>query len=224
MISRLFAIVILVSSLAFGDAKPKPTDYPVHQQVGEFTIAAENLGHSISTPEGVLFARDYLVIEVAIYPNQPKVMKTQFTNREFSLRLDGKKTILLPQSPGMVAASIKYEDWEQRPTLVGTVGTGMEQIVINRPRSAPRFPGDTSEANRYPTPPVSAPPPHDGAVTKGAPPSIDELVDQYSMHDGVNPVPTSAYLYFPFKGKLSKLKSVELIYEGPWGSASIRLP
>jgi hypothetical protein len=224
MISRLFAI-LLVSALAFGEAKPKPTDYPVHQQVGEFTIAAENLGHSISTPEGVLFARDYLVIEVAIYPNQPKVFRTHFTNREFSLRLDGKKTILLPQAPGMVAASIKYEDWERRPTLVGTVGTGMEQIIINRPRSAPRFPGDRTETNRYPSPPVSAPPPpHDVAVTKDAPASIEEIVDQYALHDGVNPVPSSAFLYFLFKGKLSKLKSVELLYEGPWGSASIRLP
>ena len=48
--------------------KPKAEDYDVHAKAGEFEIGAEFMGHSFSGGEAMYIARDYLTVEVGLYP------------------------------------------------------------------------------------------------------------------------------------------------------------
>src|SRR5690348_1444118 len=48
-------------------ARTSATDYPTHVKVGDFTIAAEFMGHSVPTPEATLSSDDYVVVETAFF-------------------------------------------------------------------------------------------------------------------------------------------------------------
>lgn len=48
--------------------KPKAEDYDVHAKAGELEIGAEFMGHSFSGGEAMYIARDYLTVEVGLYP------------------------------------------------------------------------------------------------------------------------------------------------------------
>ena len=89
------------------DAKPKAADYPLHTSVGDVSIGAEYLVHSIPVGDQTFLTPDYLVVEVALYPkaNDPIVI----SDETFTLRVNGKKQVIYPQSPGFVAASMKYK-------------------------------------------------------------------------------------------------------------------
>ncbi len=202
--------------------KEKPSDYPVHAAVGRATIAAENMGHSIAAPGGMLFAGDYLVIEVAFYSDSKEPLA--LAAGQFKLRLNGRKTLIFPQSAGMVAASIKYPDWEQRPNLTVAGSAGNAGVIVGQPRATERFPGDRrAPENRLPQPPRAPDQDHTG-LDKAPAPSTGEIVQRAALPEGEVKLPAGGLLYFPYKGKLSTLKSVELIYEGPSGGATLRLP
>jgi hypothetical protein len=223
--ARLFILLAALSTiLPAQGTKPKasPAEYPAHSDLKGVTIAAENLGHSIMSDYGACFARDYLVIEVAVFSAQKK-RQLSFSAGNFSLRLNGKTTPLLAQAPGLVAGSIKYDDWSQRPQLVGSAGVGDTGVTVGGPRQTGRFPGDPNGTSRVPAPPSvntsdpNVPPRQDMPV--------DEAVRRMSLPEGTNLVaPLSGFLYFPFKGKLNKLKSVELLYQGDYGEADLLLP
>jgi len=102
--------------------KPKAADYPAHAQAGGVWLGAEYLVRSIPARNQTLVTQDYLVVEVALYPppGQPLVV----SDGQFTLRMNGKKQVLHAQAPGFVAASLKYPDWEHRPSLVGYGGAG----------------------------------------------------------------------------------------------------
>src|SRR5438309_2338488 len=69
-------LAMLAASLAWAqyEVPRKANEYPAHASWPEFEIGAEYLVHSIPTDNGSLFARDYLVVEVAIYPGKQPVM------------------------------------------------------------------------------------------------------------------------------------------------------
>lgn len=202
--------------------REKPSDYPVQVISGAVTIAAEDMGHSIPAPRGMLFAGDYLVIEVAVYSDSKEPLT--LASGHFKLRLNGKKkSLLFPQSPGMVAASIKYPDWEQQRTFTVGAGMGNAGVILGQPPATERFPGDRRPAeSRLPQPP-RAPDQDSTGIDKHPEPTTDEIVQRAALAEGPVKLPVAGLVYFPFKGKLSKLKSVELIYEGPTPAAVLRL-
>jgi hypothetical protein len=131
--------------------KENPTEYPAHADVNGVTIAAENVGHSITSEYGAYFARDYLVVDVAIFSKNKRPLR--FSPANFSLRLNGKKTPLLAQTPGIVAASIKYDDWSEHPRMMGSGGAGDTGVTLGGPKPQGRFPGDPNGNPRVPQPP-----------------------------------------------------------------------
>lgn len=203
---------------------PKPTQYPVHAAVGKIVIGAENWGHGFTSPLGSYSADDFIVIEVALYAegNVP----FDYSPQNFTLRLNKKGTPLLTESPGAVAASIKYPDWEQRRELNGQVGAGDMDVILGRQRPVERFPGDPRTTQGQPAggPLPRAPQPEDASGVKVQKPTIDQVVARVALAGGVAHPPIAGFLFFPYKGKMKALKTVELIYEGPAGSASLVLP
>jgi len=142
----------------------------------------------------------------------------------FHLRLNGKKHVLFAQTPQMVAAGLKYDDWEQRPTLVAGGGMGNGGILIGRPQQVERFPGDTREAQRrVPGGIPRAPEPENRSGQERVVVKPEEIVVRAALPEGDIRAHAKGYLYFAFKGKPSSLKKVELLYSGPAGEALLRL-
>src|SRR5262245_56709593 len=101
LITRTIAIAFTAVSLAASVEAQKPAeiqgiapratpaDYQSQTKVGDYTLAAEFTGHSISTPEGVLTTDEYVVVEAAVFGAADS--KLQLSLSDFSLRVNGKK-------------------------------------------------------------------------------------------------------------------------------------
>jgi hypothetical protein len=96
-------------------------------------------------------------------------------------------------------------------------------VILGGPQPTERFPGDPNGRSRMPRPPsVDTSNPN---VPQQEEVPIGEAVQRSSLPEGTNLVaPFSGFLYFPFKGKLKKLKSVELLYHGDYGDTALPLP
>lgn len=200
--------------------RSRPEEYPVHKQAGNAVLAAEYLVRSFQGRGQSFLAPDYLVVEVAIFP--APFQRIKINSGQFSLRINGSKRPLLPQPPFMVAASLRYADWEQRPTVVAGAGTGSGGIILGRPPASERFPGDPRPGReRLPAPPRA---PEAGApVEREEPARADEVVVETALPEGEHTGPVSGHLYFLFKKKTKSVRSVELIWNGPGGPVSLRL-
>lgn len=207
--------------LAGTDPKPKASDYPVHTAVSNVSIGAEYLVRSFSGRNQTFFARDHLVVEIAVYP--PSGQSLKVSSGQFTLRIN-KKDLILPQAPEFLAAGFRYPDWEQRPSLEAIGGVGDAGVIIGRPESRERFPGDPRPGQTRLPPPPRAPAPDDrSGLEKQPPPRADEVVVEAALPEGEVSSPAAGYLYFPYKGKTKSIRSLELLYRGPSGAATLRL-
>lgn len=226
MPTRLAVTAVMVCACAWAQGtRPKTgaAEYAAHADLKDGAIGAENLGHSLAAAKGVTLVRDYLVVEVALYArNAPVKMR----NEQFLLRINGRKAALGAQTAGMVAASLKYPDWESRPTLVAGGGIGNAGVVFGQPDPVERFPGDHRPAEqRRPVPnPVPPAPTDSSGVEQAAPEPVEDVVNHLALPEGDIRPPVSGYLFFPFKDKLKSIKTLDLVYEGPLGAATLRLP
>jgi hypothetical protein len=210
-------IVTFGSTVAFSQGttpKAKASEYPVNAKAGEIEVGAEYMVHSFGADQ-ILLADDFLVVEIAVYPTKRTAVEVDA--RKFTLRLNGKKDVLLAQTPGMVAASIKYPDWQHNRRVVLGGGMGDQGIILGQPPSVERFPGDR-RAERGPAPPRV---PADSATGPTEPVDVAELVKKVALPEGKTNWPVSGYVFFPYRGKASKLKSVELL--AGFGSAPVVL-
>lgn len=185
-------------------------------------MGAEFLARSVLSAEGNVLLREYVAVEVGFLV--PKGERVLLTTGQFLLRINGKKQMLMSQTPGMVAASIKYEDWERRPGLIASAGMGDTGVILGRPRPTERFPGDRRPAQeRLPAPP-KAPTPEDRS---GKEPEVratpDEVVVKQALPEGEAYGFVRGTVYFPFKGKIASIQKLELLYDGPAGKAVLQL-
>jgi hypothetical protein len=194
--------------------KPKASDYPARARGQGVEIGAEYLVHTLKSGDDSFFVPDYLVIEVAIYPAKGET--GTISSDQFSLRINGKKQVLWAQPPGFVAASLKYPDWTRKPALQAGAAAGNTGIILGRPASVGRYPGDP-EARRLPDPPKVQQQPEKEPQQTG-----DQAVTETALANGKLEGPVSGYLYFEYKGKTAKIKSLELIYRS--GEKTIVVP
>ena len=223
----LCRVALLISWLGLLHAqgttpKAKPGDYPVHAQLPGINIAAEYLAHSVPVNAGVLNARDYLVVEVAIFPGARDT--PLIASGDFTLRINNRRAVLFAQTPGMVAASIKYPDWEVRPTLEATAGVGNADVILGRPPLTSRFPGDPRpDQSRLPRQPrVPDQTRSDGAEQPATEP-VDVSIARLALPEGAARTPVSGCLFFAFKGKSKTIHSLELLYGSGNRATSIRI-
>jgi len=202
--------------------KPQPTGYPSHAQLGQVWLGAEYLVHSLPVRGQTLIVPDYLVIEVALYP--PRGQPLVVSSGQFTLRVNGKKQVLHAQAPGFVAASLKYPDWEQKPSVVAHGSIGNAGVILGRPEPVERFPGDRRPAQtRLPNPPKAPAPEDPSGLPQPEAFKPEEAVAETALPAGEARGPVSGYVFFAYKGKTKSLKTLELIYDGPLGSTVLRL-
>ncbi len=188
--------------------KPKPEDYPARARIGGLVIAAEYLVHTLPAEGQSFVVPDYLVIEVAAYP--PSGETVQLSSGLFTLRINGKKGELFAQAPAMVAASLKYPDWEMRPSLEAGAGP----VILGRTDPVERFPGDRRDPRTQRRQPVPVPDQTPGGIERPRPQSPDEAAVQHAFPDGPTAGPVSGYLYFAFRKKPKSIRSLDLIFDG----------
>ena len=210
-----FLLLLCAAGLMFAqgtETKRKAEEYEVHGQSKTGEIGAEYMVHSYSRGEQMFIAKDYLVVEVAIFP--PKGTQYEVTPTDFSLRINGKQEVLHAVQPTMVAADMEHPDYKNErdgPHVQATAGTNEGGVSVGGPPANPNpFPGSQKPGTpRYP--PVEIPRDNPGGVKK-EPLNPTEVLMQTALVEGLHRGPTSGFLYFPYRRKMSSLKSLELIY------------
>jgi hypothetical protein len=217
------ALAVVVSCGLLWAQGPQPrksaAEYPAHAALDPASIGAEYLVRSIPSRGRVFFSPEYLIVEVAVYPDRGKALKIELGH--FALRMNGKKETIAPQSPGFIAAAFKYPDWEQRRRLEAIAGAGDGAVILGRPQPQERFPGDPFPGQtRLPRPPRA--PEQEPAAEREQPARVEDVVVEAALPDVEASSPVAGYLYFPFKGKTKSIRSLELIYRGPAGTATLK--
>ena len=177
-----------------------PTEYQAHAQAGTVTIAAEFTGHAIGTPQGTFTTEEYLVVETGFFG--PEGARTRLAIGDFSLRIAGKKAALPGQPYGMVLGSLKDPEWEP-------------PVKVEKKSSMST--GDSGGQGQSNDPPV---------VPKMSFPerrAMEQKVQKATLPEGDRALPVAGLIFFQYGGKTKGIKSLELIYDGPAGKATLPL-
>jgi hypothetical protein len=181
------------------------TEYQTQAKAGTVTLAADFVRHSVPTAQGTLSTEDYVVVELGMYG--PPDARTQISLDDFSLRINGKKQALKSQPFGMVLSSIKDPEWvppESAPSgkgskggLTGGGGGGGDKD-LNSPPPVVKVPLELQRA-------------------------MAQRTQKAAMPLGDRALPVAGLLFFPYRGKAQNITSVELIYSGAAGQATLNL-
>jgi hypothetical protein len=178
-----------------------PTEYQAQAQAGAVTIGAEFLGHAVPTPEQPLTSEDYVVVEAGFFG--PPDARTTLARDDFSLRVNGKKTPLSSQPYELVFQSLKDPEWAPpepaEPKSKGGISTG----------------GGGGGGDKTPPLPPKMPFPLRRAM--------EQHVQKAAMQEGDRALPQAGLLFFQYRGKAEGIKSLELIYSGAAGKATLTL-
>jgi hypothetical protein len=178
-----------------------PADYQAQAQAGMATVAAEFRGHSVPTPEGTLSTDDYVAVEAGLFG--PPGARVTISSNDFTLRLNGKKTPLPSQPFGLVVQSVRDPEWEP-PTPAAS-------------KSKTTFGGSGNEQGDAKTPPAPV------TVPIEVQRAMAQRVQKASLPEGVRALPQAGLIFFQFRGKIQGIHSIELIYAGPDGAATLTL-
>jgi hypothetical protein len=176
-------------------------EYQTHAQAGTVTVAAEFTGHAVGTPQGSLTNDDYVVVEVAFFG--PEGARAKLAIDDFSLRINGKKTTMPGQPYGMVLSSLKDPEWEppvkqEKKSSMSTDSGGGGQGQGSDPPPAPKM---TFPERR----------------------AMEQKVQKATLPEGERALPVAGLIFFQYGGRTKGMKSLELIYSGPAGKATLTL-
>ena len=127
------ALFVSATLLEAVEVRKSAEEYPAHTSVADMNVGVEYMVTTFSAEGQTFTVDDHLILEIGIFPRA----ESKVDVRRFTLRINGKREVFA-QIPGMVAASVKYPDWTQKPTLEAAAGP----IIVGRPQSPGRFPGD----------------------------------------------------------------------------------
>jgi hypothetical protein len=175
-----------------------PTEYQAHGEAGPLTIAADFTGHSVATPEATYTTEDYVVVEVGLF-GAPGA-RAKLSTGDFSLRINGKKTASPSQPYQLVFKALKDPEWEppskesKSKTSIGGGGGGDS----GGPPAPVHMPMELRRA-------------------------MEQRVQRVTMLEGDRALPQAGLLFFEYRGKTQGIRSLELIYNGSAGTASLAL-
>jgi hypothetical protein len=176
-----------------------PADYQAHTKVGDLTLGAEFMGHAVPTPEAPYSTEDFVVVEAGLFG--PPQARLKLSTEDFSLRINGKKMALPSQPYGLSFSSLKDPEWEppskskdsSKPTLDAGGGKADDSF-----KPIIRMPIELKR-------------------------TMQQRVQRASMPEGDRALPEAGLLFFEYRGKPENIRSLELIYSGPAGNATLAL-
>jgi hypothetical protein len=179
-------------------ARANASEYQAQATAGSVTIGAEFAGHSVPKPEGPLSSEEFIVVEAGLF-GAPGAKLALATN-DFSLRINGKKAALASVPYGMVSGSLKDPEWAPPET---------EEVKKSKTGLSTGAGGDS-------TPPVV----HVPLELRRA---MALYLQKASLPEGERPLPQAGLLYFRYGAKVKSIHSIELMYSGPAGNATLTL-
>jgi len=180
-----------------------PTEYQSQAKAGMVTIGAEFMGHAVPTPEQSLTSEDYVVVEAGFFG--PSDAKIRLSRDDFSLRINGKKT-LTSEPYELVFHSLKDPEWQPPDAPESSKGSKGGLTTGG---------GGDSGGEKLPPIPPKMPFPLRRAM--------EQHVQKASMQEGERPLPQAGLLFFLYRGKPENIKSLELVYTGAAGKATLEL-
>ena len=190
--------------------KASAAKYPVQAVSGNLAIGAEYMVHSFGSGEQMYLAENYLVVEVALFP--PKGESVSADAARFALRVNGKRTLLYAQSPALVASHLNQREWETSRGAEADLGVGGVNIGLGHPQERDPVTGMPT-GRRLPNPPRAP----DAGVPGGGEARQRERPEEALIRTALPEDPhrpaVSGFLYFPYQGKASGLKSIDLLFQ-----------
>jgi hypothetical protein len=180
-----------------------PADYQAHAAAGTVTVAAEFIGHTIATPDDTNYSTDdYVAVETGLYG--PSGARLKISIDDFSLRVYAKKVTSLPSQPvGMVFRSLKDPVWE-------------DSVAVDaKSKSNTSISTGGKNGEKEPVAPVHMPLDLQRAMW--------QRVQKAALPEGDRSLPQAGLLFFPYRGKTKNIRSFELVYAGPAGTATLTL-
>jgi hypothetical protein len=178
------------------------TEYQAQGQAGSVTIGAEFMGHAVPTPEHTFSTEDYIVVEAGLFG--PPDAHTTLSRDDFSLRIAGRKVPLASEPYELVLKNLKDPEW-QPP----------ESKEEKESKSSLTTGGGGGGGDKVPPIPPKMPFPLRRAM--------EQQVQKAAMEIGDRPLPQAGLLFFSWHGKPENIKSMELIYSGAAGKATLTL-
>lgn len=185
-------------------ARATPADYQAWAKAGNFTIAAEFTGHSIPTAQGPLTSEDYVAVEIGVFG--PADEKLKLAAEDFTLRINAKK-VPTPNSPfGVVGRAVKDPDYEP-PVSAASEKKSKTSL------------GSSGGSGAAPGEPPPSPPPIPFEVRR----AMAIRVQKSALPEGERVLPQAGVLFFQYRGKAESIHSLELLYTGSAGKATVIL-
>jgi hypothetical protein len=178
-------------------------DYQAQGKAGMVMIGAEFAGHGVPTPQGTFNTEDYVVVETGLFG--PADGHATISADDFSLRINGKKMPLPSQPFALILKSLKDPEWvppdfeegkgKSKGSITGGGGGGGGN---DPPPLPPKMPLELQRA-------------------------MAQKVQKAVLPEGDRALPVAGLLFFQFHGKTEGLRSIELVYSGPAGKATLSL-
>jgi hypothetical protein len=181
-----------------------PGEYLSRAQAGNYTIAAEFDRHDVPTAETTLTTEDYICVEVAIFGPAASHLTLSFS--DFSLRINGKKTPLAAEQFAMVFTNLRDPTYDA-PELKAAKENKSSGLNAGGG-------GGQSDLGATP-PPVHIPPEMERAMQL--------QVQNAALPEGDRTLPVAGLIFFKYGGLPKGIHSVELLYAGAAGKATITL-
>lgn len=192
--------------------------YEFHGDAGHLKIGANYMGRTFSALDtagksSLYDSGNFIVLEVGVFA--AKTFQGELRSADFRLRVDGKKAILLPVSPGLVANGLRNRDVDpQARRLTFGGGMGDAGVMVGQPRPQARFPGDPRPGQTQPV----------GTVSTSNPEQRNwDVAIESALPEGPLQSGRAGNLYFEFTGKMTKVKSLVLEYDGAGGKLELKL-
>lgn len=179
-----------------------PGDYQSQAKLGMFSIGADFDGHGVPTPEQTLSVEDFVVVEVGLFG--PPNAKLTLSRDDFSLRMKGKKAPLPAEPFELSFSSLKDPEW-----------VPPEQPSESKSKGGLTTGGGGGGGD--------APPPLPPKMPFNLVRAMQLHVQKAVLPQGDRPLPQAGLLFFRYHGKTEKIGSLELVYSGPAGKATLPL-
>jgi hypothetical protein len=177
------------------------SEYQAQGKAGTVNIGAEFAGHSVPTPDHTFSSEDYIVVEAGFFG--PADAQLKLSRDDFSLRINGKKVASPSEPYELVFHSLKDPEWqppesadakESKSSINTGGGNGGDKV----PPAPPKMPFPLRRA-------------------------MEQQVQKAAMQEGERPLPQAGLLFFRYAGKAESIKSLDLIYTGAAGQATLTL-
>jgi hypothetical protein len=221
---RLILLVLAVTLLLDADdrgvpPRAQPSDYAVHQTTGDVTMAAAIVpSRQIEKMFSAEVARQYIVVEVAVYPQNGRVFDLDWF--DFGLKIGD--TVAYVELPRDVATPWREKNRIPDKPVTVTSDTGVVYTRSSDPVYGRRSGWEVYQGVGVTNDPRAATPPD---PPRQDPQRVEQRVLETMIPQGPTSTAVAGYLFFPqYNLKRHKGDAMELQWRKDQAFAVLRLP